>query len=325
MKRSFSRNQSPRRGSAFVVVIGMLAVMILMGIAFATFIQTEQSGSTSLKNGLVARQSLNSALGRVMEAIDLSFGGVSNEWPVCVWPQPWLSSSPWEDHDYIQSARCDGRPDARIVTKEVADLLTPSQLAMARSAQVGWAPVFGGIESSSEMPWDRGHPSGDRVIGRGQYRVGGLDAGDSVIGRYAFIAIETTGLLDIDRAGGATTVSNSAWHGDPALFLLPESDKLSTTARSTRTAARSPFFSPTRTSSCPPGKAAARASRRLRRRRPPPPPRSISIRTSRRARPPRSTRICPPTCSPGSPRRSKNSRPTGSPASGCRARTRWNT
>ena len=71
MKRSFSRKQSPRRGSAFVVVIGMLAVMILMGIAFATFIQTEQSGSTSLKNGLVARQSLNSALGRVMEAIDL--------------------------------------------------------------------------------------------------------------------------------------------------------------------------------------------------------------------------------------------------------------
>lgn len=240
MNQKPSRKRSARRGSAFVVVLGMLTVMVLMGIAFATFIETEQAGSTSLKNGLVARQSLNSALGRVIESIDLSFGGVSNEWPVCVWPQPWLASSPWEDHDYIQSARTSGRPDARIITKEVADLLTPSQLAMARSAQVGWAPVFGSIEATSEMGWDKGNRSGDRIIGRGQYRVGGLDSGDSVIGRYAFIALETTGLLDLNKAGGATTVSNSAWHGDPALFLLPASDDLSTTAGSSDNRALDP-------------------------------------------------------------------------------------
>ena len=221
MKKQRSRHPLRRRGSAFVVVLGMLSVMILMGVAFATFIQTEQSGSTSLKNGLVARQSLNSALARVIESIDLSFGGVSNEWPICVWPQPWLSSSPHEDHDYIQSARCDGKPDARIVTKEIADLLTPSQLALARSAQVGWAPVYGSVEATRELPWDEGSLQGDgRVIGRGQYRVGGLDAEDSVVGRYAFIALETTGLLDINRTGGGT-VSNSAWHGDPAGFVLP--------------------------------------------------------------------------------------------------------
>ena len=235
MDKKLSRKRSARRGSAFVVVLGMLTVMVLMGLAFATFIETEQAGSTSLKNGLVARQSLNSALGRVIESIDLSYGGVSNEWPVCLWPQPWLASSPWEAHDYIQSARADGKPDARIITKEVADLLTPSQLAMARSAQVGWAPVFGSINATAEMGWSKpfNSPLNDgRLIGRGHHGIDGLDSGDSVIGRYAFIAIETTGLLDINRAGGATTVSNSAWHGDPALFLLPASDKLGTTAGS---------------------------------------------------------------------------------------------
>lgn len=221
-KKKLSGKTSARRGSAFVVVIGMLAVMILMGIAFSTFIQTEQAGSTSLKNGLVARQSLQSALGRVIEAIDLSFGGVSNEWPVCVWPEPWLSSCPHQDLDYYQSARCDARPDARIITKEIADMLTPSQLAMARSAQVGWAPVFGGIASTREMAWERGSRYDDRVIGRGQYRNGGLDASDSVVGRYAFIAIETTGLLDMNQTDGATTATNSTWHGDPAEFVLPE-------------------------------------------------------------------------------------------------------
>lgn len=229
MNQKPSRKRSARRGSAFVVVLGMLTVMVLMGIAFATFIETEQAGSTSLKNGLVARQSLNSALGRVIESIDLSFGGVSNEWPVCVWPQPWLASSSDESRDYIQSALTAGRPDARIITKEVADLLTPSQLAMARSAQVGWAPVFGSIEATTKVK----HRSG-------QYGVGGLDSGDSVIGRYAFIALETTGLLDLNKAGGATTVSNSAWHGDPALFLLPASDDLSTTAGSSDNRALDP-------------------------------------------------------------------------------------
>ena len=224
MKRTEGQTIDARRGSALVIVLGILAVMVVMGIAFATFVRTEQAGATSLKNSLVARQSLNSAVGRVMEAIDLSFGGVSNEWPVCVWPNPWLSSSNEEGSDYYQSKVADGRPVARIITRPIADLLTPSQLALARSAQVGWAPIYASVEAGHEL---------SKTTPTGQYGAMGQDSADSVVGRYAFIALETTGLLDANLVGidqkqdgsDGDLQARAATRGeDPRLFVLPECD-----------------------------------------------------------------------------------------------------
>jgi hypothetical protein len=82
-----------RAGSALIIVLGLLAVLMMLGLTFSVFARTEHAGSTNLKNGAVARQSLQTAVGHVMEAIDLSFGSPSNNWPVCVWPQAWLASS----------------------------------------------------------------------------------------------------------------------------------------------------------------------------------------------------------------------------------------
>ncbi len=233
MKRNGKHTNKPaRRGSALVIVLGLLAVMIVMGIAFATFVKTEQAGSTSLKNSLVARQSLNTAVGRVMDAIDLSFAGVDNEWPVCVWPHPWLASSNEENADYYQSRTAAGRPVARIITREIADLLSPSQLALARSAEVGWAPIYASVEAGSELGKlkDESKP---RQSETGRYGNMGWDGADSVVGRYAFIALETTGLLDANLVGidqnqdGSEDdlLARAATRGeDPRLFVLPECD-----------------------------------------------------------------------------------------------------
>lgn len=217
-----------RRGTALVIVLGMLAVMTLMGIAFSTFIRTERAGMTGLKNNLVARQALHTAVSRVMEAIDLSYGDVSNDWPVCVWPHPWISSSNAEEQDYYQSVAVGSgeRPIARIVTKEIADLLTPSQLWLARSAQIGWAPIDASIETTREVT---------RAPASAQYGNKGLDAADSVIGRYAFVAIETTGLLGVNDVGdSAQSLSDRAGStgDDPRTFLLPQSAKTSIAAAS---------------------------------------------------------------------------------------------
>ena len=92
-----------RAGSALLIVLGLLAVLMMLGLTFSVFARTEHAGSTNLKNGAVARQSLQTAVGHVMEAIDLSFGSPSNNWPVCVWPQAWLASSELEAEDYYQS------------------------------------------------------------------------------------------------------------------------------------------------------------------------------------------------------------------------------
>lgn len=216
-------SENRRAGSALLIVLGLLAVLMMLGLTFSVFTRTEHAGSTNLKNGAVARQSLQTAIGHVMEAIDLSFGSPSNNWPVCVWPKAWLASSELESQDYYQSEiLADGEvPAAQILTDDAAKFLTPSQLALAKSAAVGWAPIYAAIESEGPRT-----DTGGGLIGNK-----GRDNADSVIGRYAFIALETTGLLDANAAGSA----NGTYDGDsradntgdnPFTYILPQaSDK----------------------------------------------------------------------------------------------------
>ena len=210
-----------RAGSALLIVLGLLAVLMMLGLTFSVFARTEHAGSTNLKNGAVARQSLQTAVGHVMEAIDLSFGSPSNNWPVCVWPQAWLASSELEVQDYYQSEILgDGEvPAAQILTDDAAKFLSPSQLALAKSAAVGWAPIYAAIDSEG--------PRTD--AGGGLFGNKGRDNADSVIGRYAFIALETTGLLDANAAGsvngtdGGDSRANNT--GDnPFTYILPQAN-----------------------------------------------------------------------------------------------------
>lgn len=236
-----------RAGSALVIVIGFLAVLTILGIAFSTFVRTEQAGATSLKNALVAKQALNTAIGRIAESIDLSFGDVSNNWAIGVWPYPWLASSNEERQDFFQSAALSTgeKPVARIVTKEIADMLTPAQRYLARTAKCSWAPIYGSLEAGSALPKpSKAKDMNGQDAQFGRYGVQGYNSSDSVVGRYAFIAIETTGLLDANCAGGGRSSSGeigdtrkplgslqsdssepgrlSTRGEDPAFFLLPD-------------------------------------------------------------------------------------------------------
>ena len=212
------RSGGRRSGSALFIVLGLLAVLMLLGISFSVFVQTEHAGSTNLKNSVVARQALNTAVGHIMESIDLSFGSPSNNWPVCVWPEAWLASSENESQDYYQSAALgDGEiAAAQILTADIAQFLTPSQLALAKTAKCGWAPVYAAIEAEGPRM-----DTGGGILGNK-----GRDNADSVVGRYAFIAIETTGLLDANAAGAASPSGRSSNAGeDPLTYALPAANQ----------------------------------------------------------------------------------------------------
>lgn len=206
MKQTSSR----RRGSALVIVLGILSVMLLMAVAFSTFVRTERGGSTNLKNSFVARTSLFTALGRAMEAIDVSFGSATNDDPVAAWPQPWLASA--EKGDKFQSAAlAEGETaGAHILTAEIAQHLTPAQLALARSARCNWAPIYSSISAS---------PANSARSG-GSYGDFGRPTEDSLVGRYAFIALDTTGLLDMNQTGVYPDDRGES-SGDPMTFDPP--------------------------------------------------------------------------------------------------------
>ena len=71
-----------RSGSALIVVLGMLAVLMLMAVAFSVFMRTERSGVTNLRHSLVARQTMQTAISHVMESIDRSFVNPTSNWPI---------------------------------------------------------------------------------------------------------------------------------------------------------------------------------------------------------------------------------------------------
>lgn len=193
MKRNLSGNG--RRGSALIIVLGILSVLMLLAVAFATFERTERGGTTNLKNAFVARNSLATAVGRVIEAIDVSFDSPAGDDPVAPWPHPWLASAGDPMLDYLQSAtRPAGSGDnANVLTADIAQYLSPAQLALVKAAKCNWAPIHGSISASPAG-------GGERAYG-GTYGDAGRPEKDDLIGRYAFVVLETTGLADLNMTG----------------------------------------------------------------------------------------------------------------------------
>lgn len=59
-----------RQGIALIVVLGMLALMVLMGVTFSIYMRTERMAAGNFRNDVQARQLLHVALNRAMEGID---------------------------------------------------------------------------------------------------------------------------------------------------------------------------------------------------------------------------------------------------------------
>lgn len=226
MKGQLSKNG--RRGSSLLIVLGILSVLMLLAVAFATFERTERGSTTNLKNAFVARNSLATAVGRVIEAIDVSFDDPSGDDPVCPWPHPWLASAGDPMLDYLQSATRDSGDNANVLTAEISKYLSPAQLALVKAAKCDWAPINSSISASAAG-------GSDRAYG-GTYGDSGRPINDDLIGRYAFVVLETTGLMDLNMTGtgsytdSATDAARVARKTDedcrPSTFLIPQDDAL---------------------------------------------------------------------------------------------------
>ena len=231
-------NNGKTSGSALVIVLGILSVLMLMSVAFSTFMRTERGATTNLKNAHVAEQTLQSAIALAIQAIDDSLAetqdGHSNavvDSPVVVWPQPWLAScapddrgSEREENDskreynrrndgYFQSRLREGSsPVPGVLCTGAAEYLTSNQIAMVRSAAVDWAPIYSGIGASS--------------IAKDSEATLGVNAGypqnsESIIGRYAFVALDTTGYLDLGKVGTFDVDERKESSGDDPWRFIP--------------------------------------------------------------------------------------------------------
>ena len=63
-----------RSGVALILVIGMLALMVVLGVTFSIYMRTERVAAGSFKSGVVARQLISVALNRALDAINTDLG-----------------------------------------------------------------------------------------------------------------------------------------------------------------------------------------------------------------------------------------------------------
>ena len=90
------------RGSALVIVLGMLAVLMLMAVAFSIIMRTERAGTTNLRHSLTAQNGIQSAISHAIRDIEDSLGdsvSTRKEWPNGVM----ASNGDGVSHDILQS------------------------------------------------------------------------------------------------------------------------------------------------------------------------------------------------------------------------------
>jgi len=177
-----NRRLGDRQGVALILVIGMLALMMVMGVTFSIFMRTERLSAGHFRAGVQSRELLQAALARALSDIETSVGNT-------VYP-------PW---DILQSA---GAGDTNT------------------------AALSGSI--SNWIPW--------AVLAATNPTPRWIDAPNGV-GRYSYLVLNSSGLIDANYAGGGTRGSGTNV-SEIQLSALPE---VGSAANATTLAANRPY------------------------------------------------------------------------------------
>ena len=156
MNPVLNRRMGGRQGVALILVIGMLALMMVMGVTFSIFMRTERLAAGHFRADVQARELLQVALARALDAIDASVGGTA-----------------YPTWDILQSSY-------------TADTNTTA-LVGSVSNWIPWA-VLAATNAAPRWSDDKLLPSG---------------------GRFSYLVLNCSGLLDANYAGGGTRLGGT--------------------------------------------------------------------------------------------------------------------
>ena len=185
-------NRGDKRGVAILIVIGMLAVLTLAAIAFSISMRVERKGASNFRDSIQARHMLGSALSAAIDDINRNMD--SPGFPFALYPE-------W-------------------------DLLASTQVAY-------WGSNTAPVVSRSGIEYVQG-ASGNAntyrarveslitsVTSNGPFWTAIDDTSGQVRGRFAYIAVNCSGMLDANLVGG-TNHTVGASPREIQVGVLPE-------------------------------------------------------------------------------------------------------
>ena len=207
-----------RAGVALLIVLGLIALLMITAVAFTILMRIERASASNLRHTSAARQMAKGALAYAIAALNENIG--TNRFPN--WPD--RQYAPREhaanpgtrpklhmpediffsvDEDKIDA---DDVTTARVLSAETARYL-PGALRH-RAEMTAFLPA----SSGASVPYDR--PEWIPVTARRKSSVG--NDVDEIIGRYAYVILNTTGLLDANSVHTNPPGKTARWLGADA-------------------------------------------------------------------------------------------------------------
>jgi hypothetical protein len=189
------------KGSALLVVLGFLTFMIISAVSFSIYMRTERQASSNYRHSVTARHLLESALFRAIDEVDKDLVAENTKFPNHV-------NVPWEGGRVFTS---DPYPveeieDARVLSLESLSFLPAALANDVRYYSTSTNAQYGAKWRRMGMPID---------IRTNQVTNSG---GKNYVGRYAYICVNLSDMLNINGCTAASMRSVTNLVGVASLF-----------------------------------------------------------------------------------------------------------
>lgn len=195
IQRSSKSPCGARSGMALVVVLGLISMLLISGVTFAVMMRVNRAGSANARSAAVARQMTMNALSYAIAAIDHDIGDDSYPY----WfDEDDISSPYWRTEDF-------GNGSYKRNVTFLSETFGSIDYDIAKSNDVAEASIMDYAAEAFLPPGTRYKASAVKFNGHeisrpewvGVRGLKGNGSGD-IVGRYAFMAFNTTGLLDLN-------------------------------------------------------------------------------------------------------------------------------
>ena len=230
------KQQGRKSGVALVIVLALLALLMIVCASFLFTMRIERAGASNNRYDWVAGQVAHAGLDYALASIDHFFLNSTEENPG--WHDG--DSAYWEydsdkrvfklhadtfvslREDLSDNLRRHAAPANRFIPlgSKAASFLPPALAYRGSASKLILDPDGRGPEKIDPPEWIPVRPFG--ALDADSVSKGGGEDGSSdrnpVIGRYAFMAFDTTGMVDVNRV--MTNGSERAWGQDPGEIQL---------------------------------------------------------------------------------------------------------
>ena len=201
LKKMFANRGKNRRGIALLMVVGMLSLLMIMAIAFSVLMRQGRASAANDSHQKSANHVIHVAFARALKAIDEQ----TDDWPVPNWPDGWIvrefNGRP-KQIVYDETSKHAKAPEDVLISVDTNNVTRGPNIANVVCPAMTNHITQMFLRRITEDSRTEVRPETMQFCAPEWCPV--YDAEGSLVGRYGFVVLNTSGLLDASAVGGFT-------------------------------------------------------------------------------------------------------------------------